>query len=399
MFLLALLPALCAPATAAPAYWYLQPTATELRPVQPDALMPRWHARMDTLMAGARASSVYRDTASRMDVALRLSEIDGRLPYASRDQQRRAAQLALVGAGRGWQLTLGDVVNESDALGRAQAVLRSAMSPGVSVRAREQGGGPRISSDQGPRNDAVASAEIKDPAAWRADRATRDAPRPGVRTGVTGAVVANLDSALGADDRGDSEGEPGAASLVARTFVQVEDLGLDRLRLQVSGRPHSALQAVAVGWSAVARQELTVNTALIGEIAGDTENVRDPEADLSPHLMRGALDLRVAPMPRWVVRSSLTRVTRSGLPIEYIAGASFRINTSWMLPVSARRYPRGQRPNTGGGPLLLADRSPIDVVSPIRAPATRVAEDLGTPAPQPTPNSVAQTLTATPAAR
>lgn len=399
MFWFSLLHALSAPATAAPAYWYQQPTATELRPVQPDALMPRWHARMDALMAGPQASSVYRDTASRMDVALRLSEIDGRMPYATRDQQRRAAQLALVGAGRGWQLTLGDVVDESDALGRARAVLRSAMSPGVSVQAREQGGGPRVSSDQGPRNDAVASAEIKDPAAWRTDSAERPAARPGMRTGVTGAVVANLNSALGADGGNDSDEEQGAASVVGRTFVQVEDIGLDRLRLQVSGRPHSSFQSVAVGWSAVARQELTLNTALIGEIAGDTSDVRKPDADLSPHLMRGALDLRVAPMPRWVVRSSLTRITKTGLPTEYIAGASFRINAGWMLPVSARRYPRGQRPDTGGGPLTVADRGPIQVAPPIRAPATRVAEDLGTPAPLPPLNSVAQTHPATPPAR
>lgn len=398
MLAFALLHALAAPASANPAFWYLQPTATELRPVQPDAVMPRWHSTMDALMAGPRASSVYRDTASRMDVALRLSEVDGRLPYASRDQQLRTVQLALIGAGRGGQLTLSHVVDEIEALGRARAVVRSAMSPGVSVRAREGGGGPRISADEGPRNNDVASAEIKDPAAWRGDTSSQPKARPELRAGVTGGMVTNLQPALnGGANSGDDDGP---ISVMGRTFVQVEQIGLDRLRLEVNGRPQTGFQAVAVGWSAIARQELTWNSALIGELAGDTSNIRGRDVDLSPHLLRGAFDLRVAPMPRWVVRSSLTRITRNNEPTEYIAGASFRVNAGWMLPVSATGYPRGHVPGAAGGAgLALPERGPISVAPPVRDPATRVAEDLGTAPPRASPQTVVQSLASPPAAR
>lgn len=356
-------------ATAAPRSWADEPVATELHPVAAQPFVHRWHARMEDQMAGPRASSTFRSMSSRMDVLLRIAEFEGQMPWVSQDGQRRALQLAINGATLGWQVALGDVVNQSDELSAARGRVRSLFNPAVS-----RGTSPEAQSSA-MVSDAVVQGAVTDPTAWRSDST---APRkPAVRTGLGGMIANNLDPAL--TGGGYDEGER-PYSLVGRGFVQVDNVGLDTLRVQVSGRPGVGFEALGVNWTALGRHELTSRLALVGQLQGGTGDVFTPQDDLSPHFAQGALDLRVAPERGWILRTALSRADRGELGQERIAGVSFRINSRWRLPWSPSER-RGQVDATGAPLPWLPDRSPLDVAPAAQRPIDRLADALGSEPP------------------
>lgn len=366
-------------AWAAPVAWTTEPFARDLHPVHTEALFQRWHEEMQAQMAGPQASAVFRSQASRMDALLRIAEFDGRMPYVSRERERETIELAVTGASLGWQFALTGLLQESDGFESTRGVVRSLLNP--SLRLRGDGGG-RVSADADDRSNRedIATAALLDPTDWGGPRRGTDRRvRPGLRTGLSGSIVANLDPAL----QGSGYGDDRAPYTVAgRGFIQFEDLAVDAVRLQVTGRPAPGFEQLRLSWSSLARQQLGRRTAIIGEVYGGMADLADPTDDLRPHFWRAALDVRVAPTRRWIVRTSVARADRRELGTEHIAEVSFRVNSAWRLPWSARGYPRGQVPGEVAPAWpRLPDRGPNPTAPAVQTPVERLAADWGVAAP------------------
>lgn len=365
-----------AQAEPAPPTWVEEPLATELHPVLIDPFLERWQAQTGQQMAGPGASSLFRSMSSRMDALLRIAAFDGQMPYLPVERQRRAASLAFTGASLGWQRSMSDVLDESEAVENIRGVLRSVFRPGLSL-----GGGADEAgqSANGGRSAAVAEAALTDPSAWRetAAAATRRG-RPSLQTGLSGSLVSTLDSGLASPD--DADSGAALARLAARGFVQVSHVGVDTMRLQVTSSPAPGMQVWSLGWAGLLREELSPRLALLGEVRGGTVDLANPDDDLRPHRYASAVDWRVVPERRWVLRASGAQQERSDRQIERIAGLEFRVNTSWHLPSPALGRP-GSPTLLGPDPGTAPSRGPIPIAPLVSAPATRLAWDLGATAP------------------
>ena len=356
-------------AWAAPVAWTTEPFARDLHPVHTEALFQRWHEEMQAQMAGPQASAVFRSQASRMDALLRIAEFDGRMPYVSRERERETIELAVTGASLG-TFALTGLLQESDGFESTRGVVRSLLNP--SLRLRGDGGG-RVSADADNRSNRedIATAALLDPTDWGGPRRGTDRrARPSLRTGLSGSIVADLDPALEGSGYGDDRGP--TPSPVPST----EDVAVDAVRLQVTGRPAPGFEQLGLSWSSLARQQLGRRTAIIGEVYGGMADLADPTDDLRPHFWRAALDVRVAPTRRWIVRTSVARADRGELGTEHIAAVSFRVNSAWRLPWSARGYPRGQVPGEVAPAWpRLPDRGPNPTAPAVQTPVERLAED------------------------
>jgi hypothetical protein len=311
-------------------------------------------------MAGPSAPVFFREPAARADVALRLSELERRSLPHDPELTRRSLDVALSGATIGLQRSVRETLLRSELLGSTYRLVRGAIAPTVKVE-RGAGGRSRVKSDDvTAQNDELAFAEL-DQSGPR--RSVQEAQSPSLRTGSSFAMFPVPDS------RSVAQQSPQNGSLIRPTlnvYAQLSDFGVDGARLQTRITPslNAPRRAPQVQWAAMARQDLFLSWALVGEARGDRRRVR-------PTQLRTSLDTRLPTRQDWVLRLSAARIdplaqdradrsatgsggaSTTGMPdVEHRVELALRANLRWRLPADVRDPPRGQVVGARGRPVV-----------------------------------------------
>lgn len=333
--------------------------ASELHPVRP-AVIADWQHQTARAMAGPSAPVFFREPATRVDVALRLSELERRSLPHDPELTRRSLDVALSGATIGLQRSVRETLLRSELLGGTYRLVRGAIAPTVKVE-RGASGRSRVKADDvTAQNDALAFAELDQTGPPRSVEPGRS---PSLRTGSSFAMFPVPDSSSVARQSAQNR------SLIRPTlnvYAQLSDLGVDGARLQtrITPNPRSPRRPPQLQWAAMARQDLFMSWALVGEARGDRRRVR-------PTQLRTSLDTRLPTRQDWVLRLSAARIDplaqdradrsvdttgRAGAPgmpdVEHRVELALRANLRWRLPADVRDPPRGQVVGSRGRPVV-----------------------------------------------
>lgn len=312
--------------------WLVQSVAPQLHPVGP-AFLRDWQLNTRDLMAGQRASPLFRSTAAGMDVHWRLAAYDTEMPWLFEEQQEQARQLAWLGTSLGFQQTVQAIVSQSPEISALYMGIRTVTAPSIEIRGtpNRSGGGPRVKLNQGSRNRAAAMASLSEAPLSARSRQTR------VRIG-SGVNVVQLQPPGAAEDQ------------QVYTLGLVSSVEADRIG-PLSFRAAAAVvqpgpDATHVNWNGNARVPLRYGVSILNNINGTAEAVTR---------ISSGVEYRPGASP-YNVR--LTASQRLDLGEERVMLSVTR-QLRWTLPVDIERWPLGAEPGTRG-PYLpqLPDRSP-----------------------------------------
>ncbi len=277
----------------------------------PAVLLDQWTDDTERLVGGG--SSLFRQAATDLDVHWRLAAFDGAQPWMDPDRGRDLVDLAVIGAGLGVGLTARRMLTE----------------------------GPfDLRPDEAMAERAVSAlAEIDDP--------TRSAPaearrrrRPRVQPGASMAFRTSVDPEYWED-------RTLVDAAVVTTWVQARDVGLEKLRLQLTTSQPADEEPWEIAWVAVARQPLTPRMSVVAEVRGTAE--AEAMRAGTPASLRSAVDLRVAPHQPIYLRAEASRRDRGeDEELERRVGVSIRANLAWRAPVRDAPW---RLPGLGPGPI------------------------------------------------
>jgi hypothetical protein len=256
----------------------------------------------------------------------------------------------------GLQSAVRETLDRSTELGVLRRIVSVATAPSVEVRPGADQRGVRLANQSVSRAETLAAAgdEIE---------LRRDVPS--VRFGSGFHLV------------GSATDETGAA-LVLGTFVQVQHVGVDLLRIEMNlrppGEPDGTLQLSAptqLGtWMAVARQDLTRRVSIHGDLWGEGANP-------VPQKAQSGINFRA--LPRTLVTTNVTHSFEPvpGLPGgEWTATVGLQSRLGWRLPQHDGRWNLGQvdgaRPSWAPDPTRGA---PNELAPFVPSPAERYAPE------------------------
>ena len=340
----------------APAPWYATPLATELHPVHTQPALA-WQLAMADAMSGPRASPLFRDTATALDVRWRLVAVGAPVPEPTDALFEAARDLSLTGAALGARQVVDQTLDRSEVLSVAQDVVRGLVRPGLVVQ--RQDGHLHAHLDEGVRapRAAIASAmELPRPGA-------RPPPAPTLRIG---GGLGLAEGTWSADGGWETQPLPAVHATLSASQVGVDVAQLEALWLA----PWDRADEVRARWALVVREGLIYNTSLGLEAWSADERPVPARARLS-------LSWPLPARPGWLVRGGVARTwedstLRDG---EWRVELALRANLGWHVPVDLRRWPLGQEID-GLGPVFpcVPDRGPNEVAPVVRDPAERVGE-------------------------
>jgi len=292
-------------------------------------------------MSGPGASPWYRDTATHLDVRWRIAELSPETIQIEQNVRDRAVDMALAGALTGWNMTISRTLRRTPELVPVQTAIQSALTPGFQLQ-KSSSGSTRVSAQApGTRNQQAALAAINQGPTSRPTSSPVDPPSS-IRTGSAITLLRMPDSSdiqAGAD--ADTPLSPGLSS-----WVDVREVLVDAARIQTRlSTPQKARRfRPEVRWTAVVRQGLMPDWALIADLQGTPNAVRPTRNGI-------ALEHQLARMglPAWAVRLSAGQELRSDLESELQESRlmlTVRTNLGWYLPQDVNRWPLGQRPGT-----------------------------------------------------
>ncbi len=287
----------------------------------------RWKASTTQVMSGARASTLYRDTANRMSAWWRLYEFDRERPWLDEQDAARARELAEIGAVAGLEQMLRDTFERHETLGVLYRIGSTASGANVELTRRADGTKVRYNARSAQLRAAEADIDEDRPRRAR----TRAAPKPSARTGVAFNIV-DIN-----DDENDIDPE---LALVA--YIDLRRIGVDALRLQAADtRPGSKIKGKG-SWSATVRQGVVGDLDAFAKLNG-REN-----REWRPARVAGGLTLALPTESSWNLRGEVSRrfadVDLTGVesPAESRVMLLLQARLRWHLPQAHDRWPLGQ---------------------------------------------------------
>lgn len=313
----------------------------------------RWHQSTATVMAGRRASPMYRQTAAAMDTYWRIAAFDRERPWISEEDAAQVRDVARVGALMGLEHMLRETFERSEALGVLYRIGSTATGANIDIRARH-GKPARIQYNAQAAELRASQATLEDDS-WSPQQ--NGGPR--LRAGVALQVI----DADDAEERVDP-------TITATAYTELRHAGLDALRVQLSealpeATPNKRATPPTGRWTATAREGLTpgIDAFLL---------VRGEEAqDWLPARTTGGLAIRLPTSQRWTLRAELLRRFPWEAPLvdsdsvdgngvestsaegnsvegEWRAMVRLQANLRWNLPQAWDRWPLGREPGSVG---------------------------------------------------
>jgi hypothetical protein len=335
--------------------WYATSIAPDLRPVREDFVLD-WREATVHEMASRTGSSLFRDSSNKLDVRWRLVEAGWDPAPLGDGEATRIVNLSLLGAGLGLKSAVRDTLDRSTELGVLRRIVSVASAPSIEVRPGAGEHSVRLADHSVSRAETLAAAD--DDIELR-----RDAPTVQVGSGFHLAGNAT-------DDTG--------AALVLGTFVQVQHVGVDLLRLEVNLQPPGENDGTLrltppteLGeWGAVARQDLTRRVSIHGDLWGEG---KDPV----PQKAQSGFNIRA--LPRTLVTADVAHsfAAEAGAPGgEWTATVGLASRLGWRLPQHDGRWTLGQvdgaKPSWAPDPMRNA---PQQLVPFVPSPAERYAPE------------------------
>ena len=335
--------------------WYATSIAPELRPVRQD-FVQEWRQATIHQMAGRTGSTLFRESSNRLDVRWRLVEAGWDPAPLADAEQTRIVNLSLLGAGLGLKSAVNDTLDRSTELGILRRIVGVATAPAVELRPGADQRPVRLAGESVSRAETLAAA---------GDELELRRDVPSVRVGSGFHLVG-------------SDTDPTDAALVLGTFVQVQHVGVDLLRLEMNLRPPGEDTGTLVfdpptelgTWMAVARQDLTRRVSIHGDVWGEGEN---------PVPQKAHTGINVRALPRVLVT---TKVGHGFAPVpgfpggEWTATVGLQSRLGWRLPQHDGRWNLGQvegaKPSWAPDPTRGA---PNELAPFVPSPAERYAPE------------------------
>jgi len=341
------------PMAAAEQPWYHHRSSVDLHPVR-QQLWLSWQRHTHVVMAGPRASPLFRDDTARMEVLWRLAAVDGQAPALTPDETQRVFDLALVGATMGLGSTVDEMARRSEGLDSAVRLARAATGPGIRIQRSDQpSGGVDIGLEEGRSHGRAARAHIAEP------------PSPMARRGPPGV---HFGQGFRIEERTDDEGRRYLPAAVAH--LELRRVGVDVLRLEDSVIYESP-EVLVHDWVVLARQQLKPGLTLHGEIRGEG---RTPY----PDRVRGSVAVRHASLRQWSLRPGVSQTLARPDRDNEVAlrwEVQLRWVTRWRLPVAVDQWPLDHEIGQPGRPLpTIADHGPHQLTDPLRPNLVRATE-------------------------
>jgi hypothetical protein len=335
--------------------WYAARIAPELRPVREDFVL-EWREATIHQMAARTGSTLFRESSNKLDVRWRLVEAGWDPAPLGEGEETRIVNLSLLGAGLGLKSAVNETLDRSIELGVLRRILGVATAPSFEVRPGSSQHGVRLSDHSVSRAEALAAAgdEIE---------LRRDVPS--VRVGSGFHLVG-------------SETDETGAALVLGTFVQVQHVGVDLLRLEMNLEPPGEDAGMLdlsppteLGtWMAVARQDLTRRVSIHGDLWGEGTNP-------IPQKAKTGINFRALPRTLLTTNVSHSFEPVPGLPGgEWTATVGLQSRLGWRLPQHDGRWNLGQV--EGAKPSWAPDPrrgAPNELVPFVPSPAERYAPE------------------------
>ena len=301
--------------------WYATSIAPDLRPVREDFVLD-WREATIHEMASRTGSSLFRESSNKLDVRWRLVQAGWDPAPLGDGEATRIVNLSLLGAGLGLKSAVRDTLDRSTELGVLRRIVSVATAPAVEVRPGAGEHSVRLSDHSVSRAETIAAAgdEVE---------LRRDAPSVQVGSGFHLAGSAT-------DDTG--------AALVLGTFVQVQHVGFDLLRLEMNLKPPGEDDGTLrlsppteLGeWGAVARQDLTRRVSIHGDLWGEGMN---------PVPSKAQTGLNIRALPRTLITTNFGHgfAPAPGAPGgEWTATVGLASRLGWRLPQHDGRWNLGQ---------------------------------------------------------
>ena len=315
-----------------------------------------WRQATIQEMASRTGSTLFRESSNELDVRWRLIEAGWDPAPLADAEETRIVNLSLLGAGLGLKSAVRETLDRSNELGVLRRIVSVATAPSLEVRPGADKGAVRLADDSVSRAEtlAVAGDEVE---------LRRDVPS--VRFGSGFHLV------------GSDTDETGAA-LVLGTFVQVQHVGVDLLRLEMNLKPpgeqdgmlHLSPPTELGTWMAVARQDLTRRVSIHGDLWGEGAN---------PVPQKAQTGLNIRALPRTLVTTNIGHgfAPVPGFPGgEWTATVGLQSRLSWRLPQHDGRWNLGQvdgaKPSWAPDPTRGA---PNELVPFVPSPAERYAPE------------------------
>jgi hypothetical protein len=335
--------------------WYAASAAPHLRPVREDFVLD-WREATIHQMAARTGSALFRESSNRLDVRWRLVEAGWDPAPLADAEETRIVNLALLGAGLGLRSAVRDTLDRSSELGVLRRIVNVATAPSVEVRPGAGNRSLRLADHSVSRAETLAAA---------GDEVELRRDVPSVRVGSGFHLVG-------------SDTDETDAALVLGTFVQVQHVGVDLLRLEMNLRPAGEdagtlelRPPTELGtWMAVARQNLTRRVSIHGDLWGEGEN---------PVPQKAHTGLNIRALPRVLVT---TKVGHGFEPVpgfpggEWTASVGLQSRLAWRLPQHDGRWNLGQV--DGAKPAWAPDPTrgePNELVPFVPSPAERYAPE------------------------
>jgi hypothetical protein len=285
--------------------------ATTWQPPAEDGLVERWRQTTMGLVGGPGASAIFRDAATDLDVHWRLAAFDGTAPPMNPERSKELVDLAVIGAGLGWELT-------------ARRMISNVANPGKKRTGR---------ADEAIRQrNTVAFAELDDPQRQATQAQALQTPRtpvkkqhrPVVRPGAAVTMRTSVDPSYW-------ENRSLAEAAAVSTWLQARHLGPDVLRVQMTTHAPEENGKWPVKWGLAARQQLAPRISAVAEVHGKTPKLaRLPPP---PERLRGAIDVHLQQQGPWYLRAEATQARLDdNQGLERRVAVRLRARMGWRVP-------------------------------------------------------------------